>query len=102
MADAALDRPGGVDVAILTDPEGSVLRRAILDQLAGELPVAILTDLRGSVLLGSPSACVETAEHAAVAALAPACTDRGQGLGRLALRRVVVAGAEVQIDPATS
>jgi len=25
VADAALDRPGGVDVAILTDPRGSVL-----------------------------------------------------------------------------
>jgi len=25
VADAALDRPGGVDVAILTDPGGSVL-----------------------------------------------------------------------------
>jgi len=25
VADAALDRPGGVDVAILTDPRGSAL-----------------------------------------------------------------------------
>jgi hypothetical protein len=68
---------------------------------ASEQPASVLTLAPWFVAAGVAIGCVETAEHAAVAALAPACTDRGQGLGRLALRRVVAAGAEVQIDPAT-